>query len=832
MMGRDGRAVRTMAARADSDWRLGLASGGATFLTSLCLSPTISGGDWVLDALLFISLVTATGIWLRYLAVPKPLIPVAQLLVLAVLTIEMFASTATFHGIPTLSTINRIFTLTGDAFSAIWNQQPPLSETTALALVVTAGVGLVAVAVDSLAATWHRPIVAGVPLFVLYLVPAAVLQDGVPWPLFGLAAIGWLIIQLTDGRERLSHWGRVVGIPGQVTTNRSALTGTGRRLGATALVAAIAIPMVIPSIGEGVFGGGGVDQGSDGPSKGNAASNTKVITINPLVDLKRDLSQGADEVVFEYASTDPNPQYWRIATLDQFDGFTWTLADSSASADQQASAGLPTPPGLASDVARTEEVSDVQVKALNSNRLPLPYPVTNVEIDGDWRYDLATFDVFSAENGGNALGQEYVVSSLDVQPTSEQLSSAPNPSEAMGIYLVIPPEIRGYLQKRTAEVTATAKTDYDKAQAIQNWFRTEFTYSLDHPQGNDTNDLISFLKDRSGYCEQFAATMALMARAVGIPSRVQVGFTPGSQRPDGTWVVTSHDAHAWPELWFEGVGWVRFEPTPGGGDGNTTPPWAVDPNSPTQPATTGPQSQQGHPLRRTPLSGIDASEKERLLNRIDRSGSGVTGTPVEPGAGSNRGAYVLLLVLAGLLVGVAPFVTRAVLRARRWSGVVTESDAVQAAWADVLETATDLDLSPRPTETPRDLAARLPAASGLSQQATDDWQLISRAVERYRYGRDELTSNRVGTSDSDALIRDPSDADRERNKAWRERARSVEASLASVVRPSDRRRARWWPQSGRIALAAGWSRGMDAVLTAWQNLLRGGAQRIRRGDAS
>ena len=82
----------------------------------------------------------------------------------------------------------------------------------------------------------RRPIFAGLPLFVLYLVPAAVLPHGVPWPLFALAGAGWILIQLVDGRERLAHWGRVVGASGKVTADATALGGTGRRLGATALM--------------------------------------------------------------------------------------------------------------------------------------------------------------------------------------------------------------------------------------------------------------------------------------------------------------------------------------------------------------------------------------------------------------------------------------------------------------------------------------------------------------------------------------------------------------------------------------------------------------------
>ena len=105
------------------------------------------------------------------------------------------------------------------------------------------------------------------------------------------------------------------------------------------------------------------------------------------------------------------------------------------------------------------------------------------------------------------------------------------------------------------EVTAGATTDYDQMLALQNWFQT-FTYSTEVQSGHGSNAIESFLEIRIGYCEQFAATMATMARTLGIPSRVAVGFTPGVLRADGWYSVLGKNAHAWPEIWFDGIGWV------------------------------------------------------------------------------------------------------------------------------------------------------------------------------------------------------------------------------------------------------------------------------------
>ena len=111
-----------------------------------------------------------------------------------------------------------------------------------------------------------------------------------------------------------------------------------------------------------------------------------------------------------------------------------------------------------------------------------------------------------------------------------------------------------------------------KAAAIQAFLRGgDFTYSTEPLPGSGYQALENFLlRDRRGYCEQFASAMAMMARVVGIPSRVAVGFLPGEREGD-SWKVSIRDMHAWPELYFAGYGWVRFEPTPASVTGAAAP---------------------------------------------------------------------------------------------------------------------------------------------------------------------------------------------------------------------------------------------------------------------
>ena len=106
---------------------------------------------------------------------------------------------------------------------------------------------------------------------------------------------------------------------------------------------------------------------------------------------------------------------------------------------------------------------------------------------------------------------------------------------------------------------------------------------------DDTNAIANFISEKRGFCVQFASTYAVMARSLGIPSRVAVGFTPGDLR-DGVFHVQSHNAHAWPEIWLAGLGWTHlFDPTPPAGSSGVTAGGSLLPGDETivPPATPG-----------------------------------------------------------------------------------------------------------------------------------------------------------------------------------------------------------------------------------------------------
>jgi transglutaminase-like putative cysteine protease len=232
------------------------------------------------------------------------------------------------------------------------------------------------------------------------------------------------------------------------------------------------------------------------------------------------------------------------------------------------------------------------------------------------------------------VDEPYAVTAARVEPTPEQLRvGGPLLGDDIAA-LAIPPEVSPYVRQLTESIVAGRQTGYDRVVALQAFFTdpvSGFTYSEDStvPGTNSPDALENFLRPendgRRGFCEQYASAMAAMVRLIGLPARVAVGFTPGQQRGDGSYVVTTADAHAWPEVWFNGAGWVRFEPTPRGaivdvpsyavpfvpGPGDAQAPDAAEPSALPTPTPAPPDGRDGP-------SPLDDGADGRLRSTSDR----------------------------------------------------------------------------------------------------------------------------------------------------------------------------------------------------------------------
>ena len=707
----------------------------ATLLTCWSLTPVIDGDRWLLSATLVILLVLASGAGLRALRLPPALVLPGQFGVGLLALTGAFAGESAIGGLlPGPAAVDRLGQLVVDGADTINRYAAPVPETRGLVLIVSAGVLAVAALVDLLAVTLRSAAVAGMPLLALYAVPAGVVPGGLPWRYFVVAAVGWLVLVAHDGSGRVLRWGRLLprwgdrgtGTRQSIGNDTSALAATGRRVGMLAVTLAVVVPALVPALPEGLLVRN-VGSGS-GPGLGG------LTVINPVLTLRDNLSPRRDVEVLTYRTEQPDVAPLRIVTADAFDGDSWQPRTTDVSRRQRASRGLPDPPGLTDAVPRATYSMHVEVgSTLNQDFLPLPYPARRVDIDGAWLYDAASLNVIG--DGETVRDKQYDVEYLAVRPTVTQLEQAPTPDrDIVAEYTRLPRSLPQSVRDMAREVTAGADNNYRRAMALQEWFRTggNFSYSTQAPSDSGGDAVADFLVDRRGFCIQFSSAMAVMARVLGIPARIGVGFLPGTPDAERTYSVKLTDAHAWPELYFAGVGWVRFEPTPASRTG--APPQWAQPQS-----ATAPQSSAGAPSASaaptdTTESLSDAARRAQRADAAERqSATGTAGdsTPSDPVLPVPWKPVGAVLVLLGA-IAVTP-VSAVLGRRRRRRAARDVAARVEAGWSDLREGVRDLGVDLRSGVTPRQLDAELVGVVGLTGPPREALSRITRTVEQSRY---------------------------------------------------------------------------------------------------
>ena len=301
------------------------------------------------------------------------------------------------------------------------------------------------------------------------------------------------------------------------------------------------------------------------------------LRVSTDLDMRSDLSQRSDRPLLRYTTQGPTPGPLRMYTMSAFDGQEWQRGDRSPRL--RSGEGRLWPRGESEGT--TEEPSEIQVTVigLDQDHLPIPIDPRRVEANGTWLYDEQRDEVVGASTTTRGLTYALVVEPRTMSAQSLRSDSAGSPQGA-DRYLQVPESaFADQIRALAEEVTAGATSDYDRAIALQSFFRDlqEFSYETQIPPPRTEDAVWDFLTDRSGYCVQFATAMTVMARMIGLPARMAVGFLPGHRDTDlpRTWEVTARQAHTWPEIYFEGAGWVRFEPTPAAQTG--APPTYADP---------------------------------------------------------------------------------------------------------------------------------------------------------------------------------------------------------------------------------------------------------------
>ncbi len=301
----------------------------------------------------------------------------------------------------------------------------------------------------------------------------------------------------------------------------------------------------------------------------HGAATVGAVSIDPTVSLVPDLTNTSGPVLFTVKS--PVANYWRLTTLDVLtkDGFA---------------SSVPAFPLHPTTFGTRDVVETFHFDHLASRWLPVGgIPVAGALPEGtSWEPWRSTLVVPRGEQAGP--GVTYKVVARVGAPSLKALYSAQVPKNVSPVLTYVPTEPKS-VRALAERITAGLNSPYGKALAIQDYLRVHETYDL-HPAKVPGNPLVAFLfKTHEGYCQQFATAFAVLARIVGLPTRLAVGFTTGTLGPDDTYQVGSDDVHTWPEVLLGGLGWVRFEPTPGRGapqDANYTgvPPTQVGSKGP------------------------------------------------------------------------------------------------------------------------------------------------------------------------------------------------------------------------------------------------------------
>lgn len=666
----------------------------------------------------------AAGSVARGVRVPTALVPVVELVVVVLFVNHHYAAARSWHAlVPTRASLTQLVDTAvagADAVNRFTSPVPARYAATYLFLLLCS-IGILLV-VDLLACGLRRVPLAGLPVLFTLAIPISILDTGLSWFVFVATTLLYLLLLSTEQTRRVLAWGRSVAGSGRrwdtldQATNTGSIRSAALRIGLAATVGALALPTVIP-VTDGVFGR---------PGQGPGPGSSNVTIANPIVNLRRDLVQ-EKHVPLVYAQTrDRHTSYLQLAVLDQYTGNEWRPSPRHLPEKNRVDGAMPQPPGLFRDVpGTTASWSLTLAPEFDTRWLPTPTPLRSVRINGDWRYDDRTLDIVDAGRPTTGSIVDYTATAFHPRYDPARLVRALSaPGYVQGPMTSVPSNLPPVIAETALRVTRKAQSPYARAVALQDWFRSTggFRYSTARRPGSGMSELAAFVThDKVGYCEQFAAAMAVMGRTLGIPSRVVVGFLhPQPTGEPGGWVYTTDDMHAWPEMYFTGYGWMVFDPTPavrtGAAPAYTTQ--QLPQLTPTKPS-----------IRPTPKEA--KGPKQEKVNRRAPQPTRTAGSDVWLPAG----AVTLLL----LLLAASPRLVRDA-RRRAWLRPGQGSTALAAGvWAELHATAVDLGL-PWPArrsarETGRVLARYLDGGQPLTRLE----DLVG-FVERARYARPFETS--------------------------------------------------------------------------------------------
>lgn len=570
----------------------------------------------------------------------------------------------------------------------------PVPADNATLIVLLAAIGLLTIIMDLIFIGAHNASLAALPMLAFYMI--ALLFTDQSLSILSAVAIftGWLVLLSSRTIDHEMRWPRSLSSKDSAAFNIRGFSGLALVLAIISISMAILAGLAIPPQSERSL------PGPHGPGQDSLDLR------DPLIDLNENLHLPEDRPLFSYTTGSSDGIKLRNTALTVADSSGWHLQQMSLEPDR---------PDRKAIAGQNRKLVDVHfsIGDYTSEYLPLPFAPVKWDAEGSWSHDPETLTVLNVdrERTGRTLAHtSYSAYGLVAQPSDADLLAD---SSLPGQTSLAPADLPAEISALAHEISDQAIGSGAKALALQNWLadRDRFVYDLSVPSGIDYQSITNFLvKERRGYCVHFASSMALMAQAVGIPARVAVGFSSGTAQADGSRLVTSHNMHAWPELYIDTFGWVGFEPTAssdtdaeGEEHNSTLPPPSTSSESS---HSSSAESDQGVALPTPTPDSSSPAPAESALSHID--------------------LRIPLILLACVLLA-SPALVRALVRRRRLAA--DSPDKANAAWRELQATALDLG-SPWPLKTPRQIAAN---GAGLSAQGREALHKIAIAVERHRF---------------------------------------------------------------------------------------------------
>ncbi len=692
----------------------------ATAIGITPLKALLSDYGWLFEAWLTMVIVIAPAAVIRLWRPPGALDIWPGVLLLVPWLTALFVRQHAWGGfIPTGATLTDISHLMDSLHKTTRDEVAPVHSTVAVKLVVCALLGLLAALIDLIAVVGRRGALAGVPLLVVYTVSGAVPRTPVGWVWFVLAAAGFLLLLGLDADDELRHWGRRIGRRGS-GRSRPGLEISAQRIGIIAIAVGLILPLLVPDhsrnlLADAFRNGNGNGVGGFGAGSGGGGS------ISPFVALKGQLDRSKAVKLMTVhidGPSAPPPFYLKTNVLDRYTADVGWAVSGHGPTEPVGETTFGTTP-VTEPVSTTGFRATITVSGLTGNA---PVFATPIGLDGV--DDGTTWSPQDQILQGTSVrkGQVFTEQVGQPQPSIDDLRSAsPVDTRELRRWLELP-KLPAYVTDLVARLTRGKATAYERARAISDYFADPangFVYSLKTEPGDSGSALVDFLKNGTGYCQQYAAAMGVMLRAAGIPARIALGYMHPPADRRGDFQVTTFDAHAWVEAFFGGIGWVPFDPTPpsglaGGRSSDLS--WA--------PHVYASSTRDTRPT-------ISTSATRAPGGQTGASSSTPAGA-LSPGSGSNTGVIwfgLAVLVLAGL--ALIPAGARTARRRRRY--LAARRGDTDALWAELSDTATDLGYLWSPARSPRQVSAWLARDAGAATPALEALEALAAAVEQRRY---------------------------------------------------------------------------------------------------